>query len=159
MARITGAFRVEECPGRSREGRACVRLLDALEYHVGSADSPEVITVPPGFETDFASIPWGLWNLFPPLGPWARPAIIHDFLYATGGTGWWRGPGENVRKWLRGPPDRPPGVFAYSRKEADQIFREAMGVVEPAVPAWRREVMYRAVRLGGARGWTQGWAR
>lgn len=152
-ARITGAFRVEEVPGRSREGRACVVLLEPLEYHVGDADSAEVITVPAGFETDFASIPRGLWNLFPPLGPWGRPAIIHDFLYATGGEGWFQPPGGNRRKWITGPirPDFTASV--YTRKEADQIFREAMGVVEPPVPAWRREIMYRAVRLGGKSGW------
>jgi hypothetical protein len=139
-ARITGAFRVEEA-GESRAGRSCVRLLEPLEYHVGSAESAEVITVPAGFETDFASIPWGLWNLFPPLGPWARPAIIHDFLYATKGRGDYAG-----RRWITNP-------WGYQRDEADAIFREAMSVVEPPVPAWRREVMYRAVRLGGSGGW------
>lgn len=130
MARITGAFRVEEVVGLSRGGRACVRLLEPLSYHVGSEDSPEVITVPAGFETDFASIPWGMWNLFPPLGPWARPAIVHDALYEWGGV---------------------TPAKTYTRAEADAIFREALEVV--GVPAWRREVMYRAVRLGGRSGW------
>lgn len=153
VARITGEFAVKEVPGESRGGRACVRLLESLEYHVGYADSPEVITVPPGFVTDFASIPWGLWNLFPPLGPWARPAIIHDFLYATDGMGWWAPPGGNRRKWITGPirPDFTSPV--YLRSEADAIFREAMAVVDPPVPAWRRELMYRGVRLGGGKGW------
>lgn len=128
-ARITERFRVEEA-GETREGRYCVRLLETLEYRVGSADSDEVIRVPVGFETDFASIPWGLWNLFPPLGKWARPAIVHDFLYDRGGV----------------LPSK-----TYSRKEADMIFREAMSVV--GVPAWRREVMFAAVRVGGGRGW------
>ena len=128
-ARITERFRVEEA-GETREGRYCVRLLETLEYRVGSEDSDEVICVPVGFETDFASIPWGLWNLFPPLGKWARPAIIHDFLYDRGGV----------------LPSK-----TYSRKEADMIFREAMSVV--GVPAWRREVMFAAVRVGGAGGW------
>ena len=147
-ARITGAFRVEEVPGDYRGGRSCVRLLEHLEYHVGSAESAEVITVPAGFETDFASIPWGLWNLFPPLGPWARPAIVHDFLYATGGTGVWSG-----AKYITGPIRKAFTAPEYTRAEADAIFREAMGVVEPPVPAWRREIMYRAVRFGGGKGW------
>lgn len=134
-ARITERFRVEEA-GESREGRYCVRLLEALEYRVGAVDSAEVITVPAGFVTDFASIPWGLWNLFPPLGLWARPAIVHDFLYDRGGM----------------TPRR-----TYSRKEADMIFREAMEVV--GVPAWRREVMFAAVRLGGAGAWNKSLAR
>lgn len=157
-ARITGAFRVEETSER-REGRACVRLIDPLEYHVGSAESAEIIVVPTGFVTDFASIPWGLWNLFPPLGPWARPAIIHDFLYATGGTGDWNGKGPWRGRWITGPvrTDRT-GAWcspSYTRAEADAIFREAMTVVEPPVSAWRREVMYRAVRIGGGGGWGQ----
>jgi hypothetical protein len=151
-ARITGAFRVEEA-GESRGGRACVRLLEPLEYHVGYSDSLEVITVPAGFETDFASIPWGLWDLFPPLGPWARPAIIHDFLYATKGTGKWGAPGEEPRRWITGPFRESFTAPVYLRAEADAIFREAMKVVEPPVPAWRREIMYRAVRLGGGKGW------
>lgn len=128
-ARITERFRVEEA-GESREGRYCVRLLEALEYRVGSEDSAEVIVVPTGFVTDFASIPWGLWNLFPPLGLWARPAIIHDYLYDRGG--------------------RMP-TKVYRRKEADMVFKEAMEVV--GVPAWRREIMFRAVRIGGMGGW------
>lgn len=139
MARITETFRVEECPGRSRAGRQCVRLLEALEYRVGAGDSDEVIVVPAGFETDFASIPFGLRNLFPPLGPWARPAIVHDFLYGTRGTGLF----EGVRRISR--------ATDYARAEADGIFREAMAVV--GVPVWRRGLMYRAVRLGGGLGW------
>lgn len=130
MARITGAFRVEECPGELRDGRQCVSLLEPLVYHVGSDDSPEVITVPAGFVTDFASIPFGLRNLFPPLGTWARAAIIHDFLYSRRGV---------------------LPAKTYSRKEADAVFLEAMEVV--GVPALQRSIMYRAVRLGGARGW------
>lgn len=139
-ARITGAFRVEEVPGRARSGRQCVRLLEPLEYRVGDAESPEAITVPAGFETDFASIPWGLYNLFPPMGPWSRPAIVHDFLYATRGTCIMSG-----RRWVTGR------TADYTRAEADAIFLEAMEVV--GVPAWRRTVMYRAVWLGGGRGW------
>lgn len=148
-ARITGWFEVAEVPGESRQGRACVRLLQPLEYRVGSADSDEVVTVPVGFVTDFASIPWGFRNLFSPMGRWSRPAIVHDFLYRTCGSGvleaynlamgWpWRGITRQAD---------------YSRAEADRIFREAMGVVDPKVPAWQREVMYRAVRLGGEPGW------
>lgn len=145
-ARITGAFQVEEVPGKSRSGRQCVRLLQPLEYRVGSANSAEVITVPRGFETDFASIPWGIRNLFPPMGPWSRPAIVHDFLYCSRGTG--------VLDTANAP--HLCGItrlFPYERWEADLIFREAMTVVDPPVPAWRRAIMYRAVRLGGWSGW------
>lgn len=140
-ARITGAFKVEEVPGKSRSGRQCVRLLEPLEYRVGSADSNEVIVVPAGFETDFASIPFGARNLFPPLGPWARPAIVHDRLYDEGGR-------HCGRRFLEGGTVQ---IVSYTRAQADAIFREAMEVV--GVPAWRRVIMYRAVRLGGWGGW------
>lgn len=38
------------------------------------------VDVPTGFETDFNSVPRGLWNVFP---PWRYPhaAIVHDFMY------------------------------------------------------------------------------
>lgn len=128
--RITDHFQVEEVVGKVRGGRPLVRLLTPLEYRVGHADSEEVIVVPAGFETDFASVPWGLWNLFPPLGSYARPAIVHDFLYSTGG--------------LRG---------RYVREECDRIFYEAMAVV--GVPWLKRVLMYLAVRLGGGSGWNR----
>jgi hypothetical protein len=123
--RITDAFEVREVPNQ-REGRVCVKLLTPLEYHVGSENSQEVITVPAGFVTDFASVPWGLWNLFPPLGRWARAAIVHDFLYET------------------------RGLFGrYSRSRCDDIFREAMAVV--GVGKVQRNLMWAAVRVGGPR--------
>lgn len=130
--RITDSFQVEEVVGKVRQGRPLVRLISPLLYCVGHADSDERITVPAGFETDFASVPWGLWNLFPPLGSYARPAIIHDALYQWGG--------------------QVPGR-CYTRKQADGVFLEAMQVV--GVSAWRRGVMYRAVRLGGGSGWNR----
>lgn len=139
MARITALYQVEEVFGENRGGRSCVRLLHPVQYHVHADDSPEVIVVPAGFVTDFASIPWGLWNLFPPLGPWARPAIVHDFLYETSGTGLWEG-----QRCITRETD-------YNRSDADSIFREALAVV--GVPGWRRTLMYRAVRLGGGSGW------
>lgn len=125
-ARITGAFRVEEVPGQLRGGRQCVKLLEPLEYHVGSEDSSEVITVPAGFVTDFASVPYPFRNMFPALGPWARAAIVHDWLYDQGGLG------------------------RYTRLQCDRIFLEAMTVL--GVPAWKRTLMFRAVRIGGGSG-------
>lgn len=125
--RITDAFEVRELSG-SREGRVLVMLTKSLEYRVGSADSPHVVLVPDGYVTDFASVPRGLWNVFPPLGPWSRAAIIHDYLYSTGG--------------LQGK---------YTKKQADAIFREAMQVL--GVVYWKRELMFVAVSVFGGRGW------
>lgn len=161
-ARITESFAVREVAGRSRGGRQVVKLLEPLEYRVGSDTGPAIV-VPCGFETDFASIPFGVRDLFPPMGLWGRPAIIHDFLYRI------RGEVERVPLHLademsatelqayadlwRARPDIniAPQTPGYTRAQADAVFAEAMAVV--GVSAWRRTIMYRAVRLGGFNGW------
>lgn len=109
---------------RTERGRVLVEILKEFRYHVGDEASEDVIAVPPGFETDFASIPRGLWNLFPPLGPYTKAAVIHDWGYSK--------------------HDR-------SRLEYDQIFLEAMEVL--GVPRLRRMAMYRAVRMFGGMAW------
>lgn len=138
MSSFTDDLEVEILDAR-REGRVTARLLAGFAYHVGELGSGEVISVPAGFITDFASVPWGLWNLEPPLGDAGKAAVVHDFLYATAGTGVWNG----RRQITRAKP--------YSRAEADAIFREAMKVL--SVPAWKRALLWAAVRLGGAGGW------
>ena len=92
-------------------------LMEPLEYHVGDENSTEVITVPKGFVTDFASTPLGVRNLFPKDGPWTGAAIIHDYLY---------------QKKL------------YSRKKCDDIFLEAMKVCN--VSRIKRWTMWVALR-------------
>ena len=99
-------------------------LQEAFEYHVGHEDSDEVITVPAGFVTDFASIPKFLWSIFPPYHPtYGKAAVLHDHTYAT---------------------------QTYTRKRADQIFLEAMIVL--LCRWWRRTIIYQSVRwfAGGA---------
>jgi hypothetical protein len=83
----------------------------------------QVITVPCGFVTDFASIPRACWDILPPTGEYGEAAVIHDYLYANGGLG------------------------RYSRAECDHIFLEAM---EALGVGWLvRNTMYRAVRAFG----------
>ena len=91
-----------------------------FEYHVGSKDSVEIIEVPKGFTTDFATVPRFLWILFPPDGQYTQAAVLHDNLYS--------------RK-------------IYSRLKSDRIFREAMKVL--GVGWWKKGTMYNAVRLFG----------
>ena len=38
-------------------------LLEPFEYHVGTYPSNEIISVPIGFKTDFASIPKIFWSI------------------------------------------------------------------------------------------------
>jgi hypothetical protein len=110
-----------------RQGRVTARLIARFSYRPAVVDG-QVIRVPAGFVTDFASVPWGLWNLEPPLGDAAKAAVIHDYLYASRGLG-----------------------GRYSRAQADAIFREALGAL--GVPLWKRTLLWAAVRLGGAGGW------
>ncbi len=102
------------------------RLLAGFSYStlVGGAKD---IHVPAGFETDFASIPRGLWNLFPPTGAYGKAAVIHDFLYRMWGT---------------------------SRKDADKIFLEAMAVLD--VDRVTRYTLYSAVRMFGGHAYAKG---
>ena len=120
-----------------REDRPLWRLTSAMVYGDGAG---QTITVPAGFITDLASIPQFAWSFgFGPAGRWSRAAVVHDFLYATGGSGLWKG-----AKWISRPAP-------YSRPEADAIFDRAMAVL--GVPTWRRAIMWAAVRVGGASGW------
>lgn len=80
----------------------------------------EVITVPKGFKTDFASVPRFLWAFFPPYGKYTEAAIMHDYLYDL--------------------QDRP-------RKVADQLFYDALLLCQ--VPKWKAKLMYYGVRAFG----------
>jgi hypothetical protein len=104
--------------GEQEHGRAIYELDAPLVYHSGGV----TIHVPVGFRTDFASVPRGLWNLFPPAGPYAPAAVIHDYLCEH--------------------PER------CSRFLADAVFREVMR--EIGVPWYVRLPVYYAVRTYGA---------
>lgn len=179
-ARISESWSGRELPGDVVDGRQRVKLTAPIDYRARIwNDRPEdVILVPAGFVTDFASMPFGVRNLFPALGVYARPAIIHDLLYLiegdlpnllerlqTPGRASSRPRGGRPKKEV-GPMLSPEEITAYlnetsarpwvnqrsyTRPEADAVFKEAMEVV--GVPAWRRAVMHRAVRIGGAGGW------
>lgn len=100
-----------------------------FRYYVDYENSPDYIDVPEGFETDFASVPRGLWNIFPPDGLYTQAAVLHDYLY------------------------HQRGNHTRTRKECDGIFLEAMGVL--GTPWWKRHLMYRAVRLFGGAYWNK----
>lgn len=126
-----------------RGGRCLWRLSSPLTWEVGELGSGVLIIVPAfdatgwGDEalrsirregvTDLASIPPIARPLLPPDGPWAKAAVLHDAGYAT-------------RGWAR-----------MSRKDVDDLLNEAMKAL--GVPAWKRTMIYRAVRLFGASRW------
>ena len=108
-------------------------VLSPFEYRLGTEDGEESIIIPIGFETDFASIPRGLWNIFPPAGPYGKAAVIHDWMY-------------QYRTVLT-----PTGTRLCDRGEADRALREGMEVLGCG---WTtRHVIYTGVRLGGWRPW------
>jgi len=126
--RRRGTLLFSELRIREAKGQECRRQLWKLEAPLtysqpvnGNRNSGTTITVPAGFVTDFASVPWPLWPLVPPTGPWNKASVIHDYLC------------------------KHPKV---SRFWADATFRECM--YRLGVPAWRRVLMYYAVRCYGA---------
>lgn len=104
--------------------------LEQFEYHVGTYPSDEIIIVPVKFETDFASVPRIFWSIISPIDTHAKAAVIHDYLYFTG---------------------------QYNRKRADEIFKEALIVLN--VEPWKVHVMYNAVRVGSWYAWNKHRAR
>jgi hypothetical protein len=117
VSSFTDDLRVQVEQGE-QDGRGLVLLLAPFSYHVGSYPSDDVIVVPAGFVTDFASVPWfGRW-LFSPFDRGAKAAVVHDWL---------------IEQAIR------------SRRDADVIFREALGVL--GVAPWRAWIMWAAVRL------------
>jgi hypothetical protein len=100
------------------------RNIEPFEYHVNTYPSDEVITVPIGFETDFASIPRIFWSILSPIDKHGKAAVIHDFCYYHG---------------------------LYTRKVCDMIFREGMRVLN--VKPWKATTMYYVLRVTGWYAW------
>lgn len=84
----------------------------------------QTFTVPAGFLTDLASVPRLPFAYWLTGGTANAAAVVHDYLYST-------------RK--------------VSRKVADDVLAEASAVT--GVPAWRRGLMWAAVRLFGWGPW------
>lgn len=105
------------------DGKTWVIMRD-FGYDVHAENSGDRIDVPVGFQTDFATVPRLFWIVLPKWGKYGNAAVIHDWLY-----------------WTQ----------ARSRRRADDIFLEAMGVL--GVRRVTRYAMYWAVRLFGWLAW------
>ena len=105
-------------------GRDTYRVMEGFMYYIGSKESGRWVNVPRGYLVDGASVPRCLWASIPPWGPYGPATIVHDFLC------------EYLSITEEGIPVR------ITRKEADQIFFEAMQVLE--VPEWTQ----RKIRAG-----------
>lgn len=103
-----------------KEGFRRLAVLTDDFYYCAPA-THEVIRVPKGFETDFASIPYAASAIVDPMGDNMEAAVVHDYLYAVGEAG--------------------------QREHADTIFLDALA--QHRVDPIRRKLMYEAVRAGG----------
>lgn len=119
------------------------KVLEPFEYCVGSADSDIKVTIPEGFFTDFASVPRFFWRVLPPTGEYGKAAVVHDWLY--------RHPILLEFSFSYTDPENGPDRLAITRKECDDIFLEAMEVLE--VPKCKRDILYAGVRIGGWKPW------
>ena len=108
---------------QTKDGRKLF-TLDA-EFPYCDAATGKLIVVPRWYVTDFASVPWYGQGFVDPMGPTARAAIVHDWLYTIG----------------------EPG----RRDEADAIFLRAM--LRYGVPSFQANIAYQAVRVGGEKGY------
>ena len=90
-----------------------------------------VITVPKGYITDLASIPWIAQCIIPKLGKQNRSSVVHDYLYEVGSI--------NGKK--------------ITREIADKIY---FGLMKSRkVSAWNRHIQYRALRMFGFIAWNK----
>lgn len=100
-------------------------LLESLKYNI--LESGEIITIPAGFVTDFATIPQEFWSLgLSPTGQYGLAAVVHDYLY-------WYQP--------------------CSRSQSDAIMLHAMR--ESRVKPKDIHIIYQGVRIGGEYSWRE----
>ena len=133
MSSFTSALIVSPMP----DGRKW-KLVRSFTYHQGSEYGQDFVHVPAGFITDFASSPRFLWCFIPPFGRFTKAAVLHDYLYQK-------------RKMVWGIGGTPIVHTTVTRKEADDIFHEAMLVA--GTPEWKAKLMYWGVRLFGWLAW------
>lgn len=99
-------------------------LTEDLVYKIEKTGA--IITVPGGFVTDFASVPWYAQSVISVLGKHSVPAVVHDFLY-----------------WEQ----------TCTRLQADDILAEAMKEYDS--PWYQISSVYWAVRAGAGSAWTE----
>ncbi len=102
-------------------------------YRIGKKYSRRFVSIPTGFETDFASIPKFILPFLPDWSKFNKSSPIHDYLYRN--------------RMIMGKP--------ITRKRADKVFYEAMLIdfrhhKSGKLVAW---LEYWAVRLFARMAW------
>jgi len=95
-----------------------------------------IITVPFGFITDRASIPYLAQWLIPKSGKYNRPSIIHDYLYKKGGF-----TDENL-EWVK-----------LNQKQCDITYYKLM--LSRGVSRWKAYTQYKTLRMLGFIQWNK----
>lgn len=97
-------------------------LLITKEFdYYRELNNNEIIKVPHGFESDFASVPSIMRALVSPIGRHSKPAVLHDYLC------------ELYHKGI------------VKRDYCDEVFNEAMKVKK--VSKYNRFILYSGVRI------------
>lgn len=107
------------------------RLAFAFTFHVGSKYANDYISIPAGFDHDFASIPRFLFVILPWWAKFNKASVLHDYLYR---------------------------VQTLTRAKSDLVFYEAMLVSfrnhrSGRLVAW---LEYKGVRLFSWLAWRKG---
>ncbi len=123
MSKFTGSLIIEEI----KAGKLW-KIKEPVIYELGYEGSGKIIKVPIEFITDGASIPWPINIFIAVWGTYGRAAVIHDYLYLCLKT-------------------NKPHIYAKTKKEADKIFLEAMGVLHTNILL--KYIMYYSVRFFG----------
>lgn len=122
---FVNALSISLVPSELRQkSRRIAVVRDPFIYVKRRKKEQFAILTPPGYETDFASIPPAVQWLIAPFGKHAEAAVVHDWLYSIGEK-------DNEAE----------------RKDADTIFLEALSYLK--VDPIRRLLMFIAVRFGG----------
>ena len=127
--------------GPAASGRPLFRVDTG--FHFRSRVLEGILEIPGGgWVTDLASVPRLLPIAWFVAGGYATlPAVLHDY-----GTQYHSFPMVSPAQFVRG----------IRRRTLDAVFAEAMAAERDPPEAWRRWVIWSAVRLGGRSAWQRG---
>lgn len=135
MSSFTSDLRVKVLDNGDR-----YEILDEFVYYRDDNRSIK-LKVPVGYVTDFATVPRIFWSIFPPFGKYTKAAVLHDMLCDAF---------LEKKTWdtvltVDSEVKAEDRLKFVTRKEADEIFKEAMAAV--GVSKFDKFCLYWAVRL------------
>lgn len=99
------------------------------------------VRIPAGYISDGCSVPSLLWVIFPPLGAFFVPGLVHDYLY------------EKKTIMINRPLESTKVYFyTITRKEADAMFLRLLNYYSPKTRK-RNYIRYIFVRAFGWYNW------